>query len=106
VDIQEKEFNKIISDIETLPADGIKQGNELKTAAVNYYVALKELHVFDRAEIVQREITHTTKGDALQTAHNKIRELGIHKQDMYRNVYEKERALSHALEKFNTVNNI
>lgn len=106
VDKQEKEFNKLISDIDTLPADGIKQGPELKTAALNYYVALKELHVFDRAEIAQREITHNTKGEALQTAHNKIRELGIHKQDMFRKVYEKESALSQALEKFNTVNNI
>lgn len=106
VDKQEQEFNKLINDIETLPADGIKQGEELKAAAVSYYVALKDLHVFDRAEIAQREVSHNTKGEALQAALDKILELGIRKQDMYKKVYEKESALSQAMEKFNTANNI
>lgn len=106
VDQQEKEFNSLIKEIETLPADDIKQGNELKTAAVDYYVALKELHIYDRVEIAHLEASFSLKDEELRAAQNKILELSRQKQNMYKKVYEKERTFHQALEKFNSVNSI
>lgn len=106
VDKQEKEFNALIKEIETLPAEGIQQGNELKTAAVNYYVAVKELTVFDRIEITHQEAYSRMQGKELDTALHKNLELSIQKQELYKKVYEKEKALSGALEKFDAVNNL
>lgn len=103
---EEKEFDKLINDIETLPADGIQQGKELKRAAVNYYVALKELQIFDRAEITHREAAQHSEGDELWAAQKKIIALNLQKQDMYKKVYEKEKALHEALIKFNEVNSL
>lgn len=106
VDKQEKEFDQLIREIETLPAEGIRQGHELKTAAVAYYTALKELHVFDREEISQREAIQQAGGEALRAAQDKYLELNLQKQDRYKKVYEKERAFYQALEQFNAVNDI
>lgn len=106
LDQEEQAFNKLIKEIETLPAEGIKQGNELKTAAVNYYTALKELQIFDRQEIAQREASSQSKGEELQVALNKILQLNIQKEGMYKKLYEKEQAFSKALEKFSAVNSI
>lgn len=106
VDQEEKEFDKLIGEITALPADGIKQGNELKAAAVDYYQALKELHIFDRQEIAQREVSSRTEGEALQAAQDSIIELSRRKQDMFKKVYEKEGVFHQALEKFSTVNGI
>lgn len=106
VDQQEKEFNQLIREIAELPTEDIKQGNELKTAAVNYYDALKALHLFDRQEIVQREASSNSEGEALQAAQHKILELGRQKQVMFQKVYEKESAFHQAMEKFNSVNGI
>jgi hypothetical protein len=106
VDEQEKEFDKLIGEIAALPADGIKQGNELKTAALNYYGALKELHIFDRQEIAQQEASSHFEGEALREAQHKILELSRQKQGMYKKLYEKERTFYQALEKFSAVNGI
>jgi hypothetical protein len=106
VDQEEAAFDTLIQEIKTLPVDGIKEGNELKAAAVNYYVALKELHIFDRAEIVQREATQHSGGEELRAALDKIFTLNVQKQEMYKKVYEKERELHEALTKFNDVNSI
>ncbi|MGN7722043.1 hypothetical protein [Chitinophaga sp. 22620] len=106
VDKQEKEFDALIKEIETLPAEGIQQGNELKTAAANYYVAVKELTVFDRIEITHQEAYSHMQGKELDTALHKNLELSIQKQELYKKVYEKEKAFSEALENFNTVNNL
>lgn len=106
VDQQEKEFNSLIKEIETLPADDIKQGKELKTAALDYYVALKELHLHDRVEISNLESTLTLKDEELRAAQHRIVELSRQKQNMYDKVYEKEKVLHDATEKFNSVNGI
>lgn len=106
VDQQEKEFNQLIREITDLPTTGIKQGDELKAAAVNYYDALKELHLFDRQEIVQREISFNSEGEALQAAQKKIIELSRQKQAMFKKVYETESAFHEAMEKFNAANGI
>lgn len=106
VDKQEEGFNKLIKEIETLPADGIKQGNELKTAAADYYIALKELHLFDRVEITHREASLHMEGETLQAAQNKSLQLTLQKLDMYKKVYEKDSVFYHSLEKFNSANGI
>lgn len=106
VDREEEEFNKLVKDIEALPAEGIKQGNELKAAAVDYYVALKELQIFDRVEITHREASLHMKGEALDTANHRTLQLSLQKQDLYKKVYEKESVLSQVMEKFNSANGI
>lgn len=106
LDQEEQAFNELIKEIETLPAEGIKQGNELKTAAVNYYTALKELQIFDRQEIAQREASSQIKGEELWAAQHKILQLSVQKQGMYKKLYEKEQAFYKALEKFSAVNNL
>lgn len=106
VDQQEKEFDQLIKEIHALPTEGTKQGDELKAAAANYYNALKELHLFDRQEIVQREASLNSEGEALRAAQHKILELGRQKQVMFQKVYERESAFHQAMEKFNSVNGI
>jgi hypothetical protein len=106
VDQEEKEFDKLIAEIAALPADGIQQGNELKTAALDYYGALKDLQIYDRQEIVQREASSRTEGEALRAAQDSILQLSRRKQDMFKKVYEKESAFHQALEKFSSVNGI
>jgi|GEM_PF-604039 len=106
VDQEEKAFDKLIGEIAALPADGVKQGNELKTAAADYYTALKELQIFDRQEITQRELSSRVEGEALQAAQDSILELSRRKQEMFKKVYEKEGAFHQALEKFSSVNGI
>lgn len=106
VDQQEKEFDKVIGEIAALPADGVKQGDQLKTAAMDYYGALKELHIFDRQEIAQQEISSHTDGEALRAAQHKILELNRQKQEMYKKVYEKEKAFHEVTEQFNSANGI
>jgi hypothetical protein len=106
VDKEEQAFNKLIKEIEALPADGIEHGNELKTAALSYYAALKELHVYDRREIEHQEITLRSTGEELRAAQHKILELSRQKQTMYKKVYEEERKFHEAMENFNSVNRI
>lgn len=106
VDRQEKEFDTLIREIEALPVEGIKQGSELKTAAMNYYVALKELQVFDRLEIAHQEASLHFEGEELRVAQHRSLELSRQKQRMYKKLYEKERAFYRALEKFSSVNSI
>lgn len=106
VDQQAREFDKIINDIEALPADGIKQGLPLKDAAVNYYAALKALHYFDRKEIAQSEAILQLKNEELRAAQHRLVELARQKKALYDKVYKQERILHDALEKFNAINNM
>jgi hypothetical protein len=106
VDQEEKAFDQLIAEITALPADGIQQGNELKAAAADYYDALKDLHVFDRQEITQRETSAHAEGEALRAAQDSILALSRQKQDLFKKVYEKERDFHQALEKFSSVNGI
>ncbi|RZK48518.1 MAG: hypothetical protein EOO87_20485 [Pedobacter sp.] len=104
VDQQAKEFDKIINDINMLSTDGISEGEQLKTASVAYYEALKELHGFDRKEIEQQALLQTLKNNELNTATDDLMILTKHKKSLYTAVYEKEALLHKATEKFNTSN--
>lgn len=103
---QEKEFDEIIKDIEALPADNIKHGNELKRASVNYYTALKELHMFDRMDVENRQDLYKLKGKALDSAQNKTLELSYKKQDMFDRVFKADSVFRQTLDKFISANNI
>lgn len=106
VNDQAQAFDKAIDSIATLPTEGIKQGNELKNATVDYYEAVKELQLFDRQMIENRQISDTAKGDVLQAAQDKDLSLSRQKQELYKKVHEKEIVYSAALERFNTANGI
>lgn len=106
VDQQASEFDKLIKDIEVLPADEIREGKLLKHAAAGYYAALKTLHYFDRKEIEQVESVHQLKGSALETAQQKNIELARSKKALYEKVYQQESILSEAFKKFNSANGL
>jgi hypothetical protein len=107
LDREEKDFDRLIDSIRLLPAAGIKQGDPLKAAAVGYYTALKTLQVFDRQEVTQQEIAHRLKGDdEAMKAHEKIYELSLQKQELYKKVYEKDSTFQRAKEQFNAEHGI
>lgn len=106
IDQQEKEFNELLKSIETLQADDIKLGTELKAAAVQYYTALKQLQLSDRESIIHEEALHHLKGDSLETSQNKLLELSRQKQDLYKIVYERETSLYETIRKFDSANGI
>jgi hypothetical protein len=106
VDQQAEEFNMLIADIQKLSADGISKAEPLKTASLEYYKSLKELHVFDRKEIEQQALLQTLKGNELNNAHNNLMALARQKKKLYNLVYEKEALLHTAAEGFNTANGL
>lgn len=106
VNKQEKEFNDLIKDIEVMPTEGFKQGNELKAAAIHYYAAVKELQVFDSKSIINQKATRIAKGKTLDSLLKGSLEISLQKQEIYKKVHEGEEALYNALNKFNSANGI
>lgn len=106
LDREEKDFDRLIDSIRVLPAAGIKQGEPLKAAAVEYYTALKTLQLFDRNEVAQQEAARRMKGDSTMNAYKKIYELNVQKQGMYKNVYEKDSVFHEAKKRFNAEHGI
>lgn len=103
---EEQAFNGLISSLDSLSVDDIKQGSELKKAAIDYYTALKELHTYDRVQIAHQDALSGLKGEALYAGQNKILELNKQKQLLFDKVFEKENAFHKEQESFNTANNI
>ncbi|MBW1656707.1 hypothetical protein [Flavobacterium quisquiliarum] len=101
---QSLEFDKLISHIRKLSADGIPKGKPLKTAYLEYYESLKELHAFDRKEIEQQEVLQTLKDNELKNGHNTLIVLAREKKKLFAAVYEKEALLHTAAEDFKTSN--
>lgn len=106
VDKQAREFDQLIKDIESLPADGIRQGEALKRAAVDYYAALKELHFFDRREIAQSEAIHQLGDEELSVAQHELVALAHEKKIFYEKVYRQEEMFATVLKKFDAANDI
>ena len=106
IDQQEREFDALITTIEALPVDGIKRGHELKMAAMEYYVALKALQLFDREQIKNREASQRTESDALRAVQDKDLELSLRKQELYKTVFEKDSVFYQAQKKFDEANGI
>ena len=104
LELQNKEFNRLIADIKKLSTDDIPEGKPLKNAALEYYKSLKDLHVFDRKEIEQRALLRTVKNNELKNALNNIMALAREKKILYAAVYEKETLLHTAVEGFEAAN--
>ncbi|MBF4486343.1 hypothetical protein [Flavobacterium sp. CSZ] len=104
LELENKEFNRLITHIKKLSTEGIPEGKPLKTAALEYYESLKELHVFDRKEIEQQALLRTLKNNQLNNAQNNILALAKQKKMLYATVYQKEALLRTAIGDFETAN--
>lgn len=100
VDREEQAFNQIILEIKHLPAEDLQHGDELKTAAAAYYTAIRDLQVFDRQEIVQRQISHGSDTAKIRQAQDEMLRLSREKLKMYDRVHEQEVLFSGIREKF------
>lgn len=106
IDQQENEFNELISELDALPVEGIKEGAALKDAAKNYYTTLKELQLLDRLVVANRKSGMESKGEQLDSINNQSLELSNRKLEMYKRVHEKEELLYEAQNKFNAANGL
>lgn len=106
IDKQEQAFDSIIREITLLPADGISEGVALKTAAVNYYVSIRDLQLFDRQEIAAQQATYHTNVDSIEKAQDKLLLLQKEKLTMSGVTNGKWVALDEALKKFDQANNL
>jgi hypothetical protein len=105
---EERAFDKIISEINTLETGDIKYGNELKSATSNYYKAVKESEIFDRLVIARQQISQN------KTNSEKIRDAAIHHQgqllrnklEMRKIVSKKEQVLAEVQKQFNLLNHL
>lgn len=98
IDKQERGFDNIIERTKTLSVKGA--GNAVKTAAINYYQALKDLHMFDRQEIEQQEIIYGKDLKKVDEALDKLMQLAKKKQHFFQNVYRAEEKFDLALKDF------
>ncbi|GAA3757212.1 hypothetical protein [Flavobacterium ginsengiterrae] len=106
VDQQAIEFDKLIDDINKLSTNDVTEGEPLKIATLEYYKALKALHVFDRKEIEQQALLSELKNNELNIAQNNLIALAHQKKLLYTAVYKKEALLHTAAENFNAANGI
>lgn len=106
VDQQKKEFDQIISSLDSLETKDINDGSLLKNAAINYYTALRDLHYFDRKEILQRELIYNNHSNDKTSQLNELLNLYKQKKTYFNRVYKEESSLSDALQKFDISNNI
>lgn len=106
VTIQAKEFDKLIQDIKIIPEDDIKEAGSLKTAAIAYYTALKDLHLYDKKEIEQRALIQKLEDKDLRSEQKKLLDLAIQKNALYSKVYKQEEFLNKAFKKFDSANGL
>lgn len=102
----EQGFNNIIKTIEALPTEGVKQGNELKKAAVDYYTALRELKIMERKEILQQEAAYDKDPEKASMAQNKLLELNKEQLVMSGKVSGKDAVLNNTLQQFDKANHL
>lgn len=102
--MQNGEFGMIIKDLESLKAERVNEGELLKDAAVNYYKALKELHLFDRKEIEQQAIISQLPKNKFKDAQDKLIMFASQKKALYTKVYEMKALLNAAMKKFDDAN--
>lgn len=105
-DEEERALDSLIRDIQILSAEGVKQGEQLKNAAVDYYTAVKELEAYSRKEIEQQTISFGPDGEIKLKAQDSLYRLGVNKEKLYNEVYKKEAVFQEALQKFEIANNM
>jgi hypothetical protein len=104
---QEAAFDSLILAIEALPTAGVKQGDTLKRAAIEYVAAYKTLQTFDRREIPHRRAsTEAIDDDLQQAALDSIVALSHEKQRKFDGVFEADTAYHQALRKFNDLHGL
>jgi len=106
VDQQKKEFDQIILSLDSLETKDIKDASLLKNAAVNYYTALRDLHYFDRKEILQRELIYNNHSNYKKSQQDELLNLYKQKKAYFNRVYKEESLLSNALQKFDISNGL
>jgi len=106
VDQQKKEFDQIILSLDSLETKDIKDASLLKNAAVNYYTALRDLHYFDRKEILQRELIYNNHSNDKKSQQDELLNLYKQKKAYFNRVYKEESLLSNALQKFDISNGL
>lgn len=106
IDKEEQAFNNLIRGIETLSTEGVKQGTEVKTAALNYYTALRDVYTFDKNEIPLREASWNTSPEKAKLVQDSLLQLSKNKLKMNAALSAKEEAFYQALQQFNTANGL
>jgi len=106
VDKIEQGFNNIIKTIEALPTEGVKQGDELKKSAIDYYSGLRDMKNREREEIAQQEAGYDKDSEKASRAHEQLLELNKEQLVMSGKVREKDEKLHHTLQQFEEVNNL
>jgi len=106
VDQQKKEFDQIILSLDSLETKDIKDASLLKNAAVNYYTAFRDLHYFDRKEILQRELIYNNHSNDKKSQQDELLNLYKQKKAYFNRVYKEESLLSDALQKFDISNGL
>ncbi|MFC6100393.1 hypothetical protein [Olivibacter domesticus] len=106
IDKQEQQFDSLIKKTAAFSVEGVKGGDSLKVAAINYYQALKILHMADREEIAQQVITYNDDTAMVRRAQDKMLELSKQKQTLFQQVYDKDEKMQTALGRFDKENGL
>lgn len=106
IDKQKAQFDSLIQRTSAISVRNVKEGEALKRAAVDYYQALKLLHMADREEVMQQVITHGVDTTKIRLAQDKILELLERKGKLFQQVYDKDEKMRKALDHFNKENGL
>ncbi|HWV74871.1 MAG TPA: hypothetical protein VN040_24295 [Pseudosphingobacterium sp.] len=106
IDTIELQLNAVIKETSSLPVDGTVQGEDVKTAAVNYYTALQHLHTFDRQEISWLKMNNDKDAEKAKKAQHELLQLGYKKKTFFQQVYDTEQALDKELKSFDKANDL
>lgn len=98
-DSQQVVFDKTIQELKMVNTD--QYGAHLKQAAIAYHMALKELYLYPKKEIIwQQKLSTATKQDKDSLQHDLL-EIYKDKQAYYQNVYKANEAYVLAVQRFN-----
>lgn len=106
IDKQEVQFDSLIKRTSAFSVERVELGDSLKGAAIDYYQALKTLHMADRAEIAQQIITHSKDTAKIKIAQDKILELLKQKQILFQQVFDTDEKMQTALGRFDKENGL
>ncbi|PWN70614.1 hypothetical protein C1631_011695 [Chryseobacterium phosphatilyticum] len=103
---EEQLFDSVIKHLSILSDDHIKEGAPVKTAAISYYKAMKDLFLLDRQSIQQQKITFSKDIRKVDKAQDSILQISRKKLEFHKIVEARNMDLQKALEKFDQANNI
>ncbi|RPD38209.1 hypothetical protein EG028_26480 [Chitinophaga barathri] len=106
VDAEEKALDSIINRIKSLPVTGVKEGEQLKTAAINFYTAVKAMEIYARKEIEQQALSLDKDEKLSHAAQDSLLQLAIAKKEVTAAVRQKDEEFQKALQAFETANGI